>query len=252
MSVSRLCLLIGVLLICGGSGGCATLPADSESRGIDHFERMNRGIYRFNRGFDRAVARPVARAYDKVVPPRVEHRVRNFFTNLRAPTDIVNNFLQGKFKPGFADFGRFLLNTTAGIGGFFDPGTKVGLERHPEDFGQTLAVWGIPSGGYLMLPFFGPGSVRDWGSWPLDERTDLLWQVDDHGTRNPILLWRRVSDRALLLPAERTLEESYDEYTLIRDAYLQRRRYEIYDEAPPEDEDYLHLDEEPHADGPAR
>jgi phospholipid-binding lipoprotein MlaA len=245
MGALRLCLLIGVLVACGGGSGCATLqPADSESHDTDRFERMNRGIYRFNRGFDRAIALPVARAYDKVVPPRVELRVRNFFTNLRAPTDIVNNFLQGKFKPAFADFGRFLLNTTAGIGGFFDPGTKVGLERHPEDFGQTLAVWGVPSGGYLMMPFFGPGSVRDWSSWPLDERTDLLWQIDDHGTRNVVLLWRRVSDRAVLLPAELTLEESYDEYVLVRDAYLQWRRYQIFDEAPP-DEDYLYLDEEP-------
>jgi phospholipid-binding lipoprotein MlaA len=210
---------------------------------------MNRGIYRFNRGFDRAIARPVARGYDKVVPPRVERRFRNFFTNLVAPTDIVNNWLQRKFKPGFADLGRFLLNSTAGLGGFFDPATKIGLERHPEDFGQTLATWGVPSGGYLMVPFFGPGSVRDWGAWFVDARTDVAWRVEDQSERNSLLLWRRVSDRATLLPAERTLEESFDEYTLVRDAYLQRRRYQLYDEEPPEDDDYLFLDEDL-ADGP--
>ena len=112
--------LVAVLLAFA-SAGCAGLPPqDVGPEPLDRFERVNRGIYRFNRGFDRAVARPVARAYDRVVPPVVERRFRNFFTNLRAPTDITNNWLQGKFKPGFADLGRFLLNTVAG-GGFWIP-----------------------------------------------------------------------------------------------------------------------------------
>jgi phospholipid-binding lipoprotein MlaA len=237
--------VLGLLLASLACAGCASLPQDSAPREpIDRLERVNRGIYRFNRGLDRKVVRPVARVYDRVMPPRVERRVRHFFTNLRAPTDIANNWLQGKFKPGFADLGRFLLNTVAG-GGFFDPAAKLGLERHPEDFGQTLAVWGVPSGGYLMLPFLGPGSLRDWGGWPLDVRTDVVWQVDDTSTRNSLAAWRIVSDRAALLPAERTLEESFDEYSLVREAWFQRRRYEIFDEAPPPDEDYLFLDAEP-------
>ncbi len=178
------------------------------------------------------------------MPPRVERRVRNFFTNLRAPTDITNNWLQGKFKPGFADLGRFLLNTIAGAG-FFDPAAKLGLQRHPEDFGQTLAVWGVPSGGYLLLPLLGPGSFRDWGAWRLDLRTDPLWQLDDSSTRDPLLAWRLVSDRSALLPAERTLEQSFDEYALIRQAWWERRVYQIFDEAPPNAEDYLLLDSEP-------
>ncbi len=245
MSAVRQWLVVAMLLTACFSAGCAGLPVtDQGPVAVDRFERLNRGIYRFNRGFDRAIARPVARGYDKVVPPRVERRFRNFFTNLVAPTDIVNNMLQKKFKPGFADFGRFLLNTTAGLGGFFDPATKIGLERHPEDFGQTLAVWGVPSGGYLMMPFFGPGSVRDWGAWFVDAHTDVAWHIEDNSERNTVLLWRRVSDRATLLPAERALEESFDEYTLVREAYLQRRRYQLYDEEPPEDEDYLHLDED--------
>ena len=187
--------------------------------------------------------RPVARAYDRVVPPRVERRVRNFSTNLRGPTDIANNWLQGKFKPGFADLGRFLLNTVAG-GGFFDPAAKFGLERHPEDFGQTLAVWGVPSGGYFVMPLFGPGTVRDWGA--ARRRGDgPLWHVDDSSTRDTLLCWRLISDRALLLPAERAREESLDEYALVREAYFQRRRYQLFDEAPPEDEDYLFLDSDP-------
>lgn len=244
MSGVRQWLVVAMVIASGLCSGCAGLPvAEQAPDDIDRFERLNRGIYRFNRGFDRAIARPVARGYDKVVPPRVERRFRNFFTNLVAPTDIVNNWLQGKFKPGFADLGRFLLNTTAGFG-FFDPATKIGLERHPEDFGQTLTTWGVPSGGYLMMPFFGPGTVRDWGSWFVDARTDVAWRVEDNSERNSLLLWRRISDRATLLPAERTLEESFDEYALIRNAYFQRRRYELYDGEPPEDEDYLFLDED--------
>jgi phospholipid-binding lipoprotein MlaA len=234
-------VLLAMLL---GAGGCATAPIAEEPAEFDRFERVNRGVYRFNRGVDRKIVRPLARAYDKVVPAPVERHVRNFFTNMRGPTDIVNNWLQGKFKPGFAGLGRLLLNTIAG-GGFFDPAAKLGLERHPEDFGQTLAVWGVPSGGYFVLPFLGSGTFRDWGAWRLDVRTDLLWQLDDSSTRDPLLGWRVISDRAALLPAERTLEESFDEYALVRDAYWQRRRYQIFDEAPPDDEDYLFLDAEP-------
>ncbi len=237
--------VLGALLAALVCAGCASLPPDSAPPApVDRLERVNRGIYRFNRGVDRKLVRPVARAYDRVVPPRMERRFRNFFTNLRAPTDIANNWLQGKFKPGFADLGRFLLNTVAGAG-FFDPAAKLGLERHPEDFGQTLAVWGVPSGGYLVMPFLGSGSVRDWGGWPVDVRTDVLWQLDDTSTRNVMAAWRIVSDRAALLPAERTLEESFDEYALVREAWFQRRRYQIFDEAPPQDEDYLFLDSDP-------
>ena len=222
------------------SAGRRTVGNGATGEDIDRLERLNRAVYRFNRGFDRRVLRPVARGYDRVVPPKVEKRFRNFFVNLRAPIDIVNNFLQAKFAPGFADFGRFLFNSTIGLGGFFDPATKVGLERHEEDFGQTLAVWGVPSGGYLMLPFLGAGTVRDWGIWPFERRFDLVQQVEDRGTHNELLLWRYVSDRAALLPAERTLDQSFDEYIFVREAYLQHRRYEITDgEAT---DDYLYLD----------
>lgn len=241
----RLRALFGVLLVAVVSTGCASLASNAvEPADLDRFERVNRGIYRFNRGVDRNVVRPLARTYDRVVPPRVERRFRNFFTNLRAPVDITNNWLQGKFKPGFAGLGRFLLNTAAG-GGFFDPAAKLGLERHAEDFGQTLAVWGVPPGGYFVMPFLGPGSVRDWGAWPLDVRADVLWQLGDSSERDLAIAWRLLSDRAALLPAERALEESFDEYALVREAYFERRRFQIFDEAPPVDEDYLFLDSEP-------
>jgi phospholipid-binding lipoprotein MlaA len=224
--------------------GCAGLPQqDIGPEPLDRFERVNRGIYRFNRGFDRNLARPIARGYDRVVPPRVERHFRNFFTNLAAPTDIANNWLQGKFKPGFSDLGRFLLNTVAGAG-FFDPAKKLGLERHPEDFGQTLATWGVPPGGYFMMPLFGPGSVRDWargastpGSTPLAHRRHEHAQWDAHLA--PHLRPRRVA-----AARSARVEESLDEYALIR-ARFQRRRYELFDEAPPQNDDYLFLDSDP-------
>jgi phospholipid-binding lipoprotein MlaA len=234
--------IVGALLVAACSG-CATLPAAPEAEVVDRFERVNRGVYRFNRAVDRRILKPVARAYDRLMPARVERHVRMFFTNLRAPTDIVNNWLQGKFRPGFADLGRFLLNSTAGVGGFFDPAAKLGLERHAEDFGQTLAQWGVPSGGYAVVPFLGAGTFRDWGAWTVDLRADQLTRIGDSSTRDVLWAWRVISDRAALLSAERTLEESFDEYALVRDAYLQRRRFQIFDEAPPDDDDYLYLDE---------
>ena len=225
------CALLAATACCGCSMSANVVREDVP----DRFERMNRGVYKFNRALDKAVMRPIARGYDRVVPAPVDRHTRNFFTNLAAPIDIVNNFLQAKFKPGFSDLGRFLLNTVAGAG-FFDPAGKLGLERHPEDFGQTLAVWGVPSGGPLMLPILGMGTVRDWGGWTVDLQADLLWHNKDDDVRLGLVLWRFTSDRAALLPAEAALEASFDEYAFIRRAYMQRRRYDVYDGAPPEED----------------
>jgi phospholipid-binding lipoprotein MlaA len=225
--------------------GCATQRLSSDQPEVDRIERVNRAVYRFNRGVDHKVLIPVARFYDRVTPPAVERHFRKFFENLHGSSDVANNLLQGKFRPGFASLGRFLFNTTIGLGGFFDPATKVGLKRHTEDFGQTLAVWGVPSGGYLVLPFLGPGSFRDWGARPFDSWLDVAREVEGSRARTALRGWRIVSDRAALLPAERALDASFDEYTLVRDTYWQQRRYKIYDEAPPAGDDYLDLDPEP-------
>jgi phospholipid-binding lipoprotein MlaA len=219
-----------------------TAQPEAMSAGVaDRMPRVNRAVYRFNRTVDRKLLRPVARGYRRVVPQPVERRVRNLFTNLRAPIDIVNNLLQGKLVHGLSDFGRFLLNFTVGIGGLFDPAAKLGLERHAEDFGQTLAVWGVPSGGYLMLPLLGPGTFRDWGAWRVDAELDALLELSDSGVRSTALAWRLVSDRAALLSAEHALEESFDEYLFVREAYLQHRVYEIRD-GEPEDDDYSYIE----------
>jgi phospholipid-binding lipoprotein MlaA len=240
----RAWLVVSFCVVAPLCAGCATQSLSSDPHEVDRIERVNRAVYRFNRGVDHKILLPVARFYDRVTPPVVERHFRKFFENLHGPSDVVNNLLQGKFRPGFASLGRFLFNTTVGLGGFFDPATKVHLKRHEEDFGQTLAVWGVPSGGYLVLPFFGPGTFRDWGARPFDSSLDLARKVDGSRRRAALRGWRFVSDRAALLPAERSLEESFDEYTLVRDTYWQRRRYEIYDEASPSDDDYL-LDPEP-------
>jgi phospholipid-binding lipoprotein MlaA len=241
--VTRMRLLLSVCVLLAGTACCTgcTPPSAVREDVPDHFERLNRGVYKFNRAVDRTIVRPIARGYDRVVPVPVDRHVRDFFTNLAAPIDILNNFLQAKFKPGFSDIGRFLLNTAAGAG-FFDPAAKLGLARHPEDFGQTLAVWGVPSGGPLMLPILGMGTVRDWGGWTIDIHSDVLW-YNDSGAKLGLIFWRFISDRAALLPTERALEGSFDEYTFIRKAYLQRRRYQVYDGAPPEEDHSFDPDE---------
>jgi phospholipid-binding lipoprotein MlaA len=238
-----MCALLAATVCCGCSMSASVVREDVP----DRFERLNRGVYKFNRALDKAVMRPIARGYDRVVPAPVDRHTRNFFTNLAAPIDIMNNFLQAKFKPAFSDFGRFLLNTVAGAG-FFDPAGKLGLERHPEDFGQTLAAWGVPSGGPLMLPILGMGTVRDWGGWTFDLQGDLLWYTEEDDVKLGLVLWRSTSDRAALLPAEAALEASFDEYAFIRGAYLQRRRYEVYDGAPPEEDLELDLELDPELD----
>jgi phospholipid-binding lipoprotein MlaA len=241
--VTRMRLLVSVCVLLAAAACCVGCAPPSAVREDvpDHFERLNRGVYKFNRALDKAVVRPVARGYARIVPAPVDRHMRNFFTNLGAPIDIVNNLLQAKFKPGFSDLGRFLLNTAAGAG-FFDPAAKLGLERHPEDFGQTLAVWGVPSGGPLMLPILGMGTVRDWGAWTIDLQGDVLW-YNESGTAWGLILWRYTSDRAALLASEPALEGSFDEYAFIRKAYLQRRRYQVYDGAPPDEDQSLEPDE---------
>jgi phospholipid-binding lipoprotein MlaA len=163
-----ICVLLAATICCIGCTPASAVREDVP----DRFERLNRGVYKFNRGVDRKVVRPIARGYDRVMPVPVDRHMRNFFSNLTAPLNVLHNFLQAKFKPGFSDLGRFLLNTAAGAG-FFDPAAKLGLEPHPEDFGQTLAVWGVPSGGPLMLPLLGMGTIRDWGGYTLDVHGDV-------------------------------------------------------------------------------
>lgn len=218
--------------------GCASLPEGTERSENDPWERYNRAVFAFNDSVDKAVLRPVAKGYRAVTPDPVEHAVSNFFDNLTYPLVILNQFLQGDFGDGARDTGRFLFNTVYGLGGIFDPATTIGLEQNNEDFGQTLAVWGVPDGPYFVLPFLGPSTVRDTaGTW-VDSELDPMFEVFGEPEKYWLLGLRIVDLRAQLLDFDSQLNATYDPYTFMRDAVLQRRQYLIHDGNPPLTDDY--------------
>ncbi|MFZ2628868.1 MAG: VacJ family lipoprotein [Rugosibacter sp.] len=221
--------LIAALLAMGLITGCAT-----SGNAKDPIEGFNRAMYAFNDGLDKAVIKPVAKGYDAVLPNPVRTGVTNFFGNIADLFIGVNNLLQGKVSDGGGDLGRVAVNTTVGVLGVFDVASRMGLEKHEEDFGQTFGRWGMGSGAYVVLPLFGPRTVRDTGGLVLDVATDPVGYIDHVPTRNTLLTLRAINDRADLLPAEKVVEEAaLDKYSYIRDAYLQRRRSLVYDGNPP-------------------
>jgi phospholipid-binding lipoprotein MlaA len=209
--------------------GCAT-TADNP----DPWEGLNRKTFAFNDAVDRAVLKPVAQGYVKVVPGVARTGISNFFSNLEDVGNSLNNILQGKMVDGINDAGRVVLNTTMGIGGLIDVASMNGMEKHNEDFGQTLGWWGMESGPYFVIPLLGPSTARDAPAkfvdpqwyWPrLLDNDPLYWT-----------LWGldKVRTRASLLQAEGVLDQAaLDRYTFIRDAWLQRRRSQVYDGNPP-------------------
>lgn len=225
--------------------GCATAPGRTTAE--DPWETVNRGIYRFNDVADRATLKPVAKVYQKVTPSWIRTGISNFFANLSYPTTIVNQLLQGKPLMAAKDTGRLLLNTTVGIGGLIDVAERNGLPANDEDFGQTLAVWGVPSGPFINLPVFGPSSARDAPSRIADYFTGVNRYVDVHWQED----WTAraldiVSFRADLLPLEAQLDNVFDRYAFLRDAWAQRREYQVFDGNPPEPV----FDDEPFEDEP--
>lgn len=236
-------LLIG-LLCAGLLPACATLPP-GERDPRDRFERTNRAIYKFNDALDRGIAKPVATAYTKVTPRPVRTGVSNFFRNLASPTVIVNNLLQGKGKAFITDTARLVVNTTIGIGGLFDPATQIGLPAGDEDFGQTLGKWGVPPGPYIMLPVLGPSTVRDTFGFAADQFTDPKTYLKDPYLQWGLTLGALVDTRAELLATDDVLQRSFDPYAFMRNAYLQRRDFQVSDGAVPEEEFEIFEDEEP-------
>jgi phospholipid-binding lipoprotein MlaA len=233
---------------------CATLPSgERDSR--DRFERTNRAIYKFNDALDRGVAKPVAKGYVKITPAPVRTGVSNFFRNLTSPTIIINNLLQLKPKAFATDTERLVVNSTIGIGGLFDPASRFGLAAGDEDFGQTLGRWGVPAGPYVMLPLFGPSSVRDTFGFAADQFTDPKNYIKDDYVRYGLTGLSLVDTRAELLATDDVLARSFDKYSFIRNAYLQRREYQVKDGNVPEEELELFEDEAeagPAAEAPAR
>jgi len=220
---------LGGLLALAGIGN-----AFAEENPHDPYEGFNRSMFAVHEVIDKYAAKPVAQVYDNTVPLPVKAGVGNFFGNVGELWVGVNSALQGKFGDAGVDLGRLLINSTVGIFGLFDVASELGLERHDEDFGQTMAVWGAGSGGYLFWPVIGSRTVRDTFGWGVDIMGDPVGYVDSNPVRNSLRGLRIADIRASLLPADKVVEEAaLDKYAYIRDAYLQRRRNQIFDGRPP-------------------
>ena len=227
---------IVLLSACAGTQNRHTDPEN------DPWEGFNRKIYRFNENMDKVV-RPVAVAYDKVMPDPFQRGVGNFFRNLDAPVTIVNQVLQGKLKQSGVSVGRFLVNSTIGLLGFFDVATKMGMPFYNEDLGQTLAGWGYDNSRFLMLPFFGPSTFRDGVTRYVDSFYHPVGAAIHDRNRWGLLIWRGIDTRARFLIQDDELQQAYDPYVLIRDVWMQNRQYQIYDGDPPLTDYDLYLEE---------
>jgi phospholipid-binding lipoprotein MlaA len=231
--LSLLCVLASPLPAAANPTEAA--PSAAESTGIppnaspvDRFESYNRAMYRFNTGIDRAVLRPLAEGYAKLPRP-IRGGIGNFIGHLAYADTIVNDFLQGKFVDGGKDLARFTLNTVVGVGGLFDPATVAGLQKNDEDFGQTLGKWGVPAGPYLVLPFLGASTVRDAPTWAVTNLLDGRSYLNQDAANYSLAALHLVDVRAGVLVADASVEQAYDPYAFVRDAYLQRREYKVHD-----------------------
>ena len=203
--------------------GCATTNT-GPANPADPLESMNRSIYSFNEGVDEAIFKPVATAYQNVTPRVARQGVTNFFDNLGDAWSFVNNVLQGQGQGAYNSMVRFSVNSVLGIGGLFDIASEAGIERQKQDFGQTLGRWGMPTGPYLVLPFWGPSTVRDSAGLVVDAYGYPANTMDDVRWRNSLFGLRMVNNRANLLKAGDVLDSvALDKYSLVRDVYLRSR-----------------------------
>lgn len=231
MQMTGFTRMLFCLAVITSLSGCVTLPPNAPRSKQDPWESWNRGVFKVNDKLDRAIAKPVARGYVKVIPSPIRTGVTNFFTNLRTPTVLINDALQGKFLAAGNDLGRFLLNTTVGIGGILDPATPAGLAINNEDFGQTLGKWGVKPGPFIELPIFGPSDLRDAPARVVDAYTNPRQYIGNDWVRYGLLLPDIIDQRAQLLALDDSLKNVYDPYAVIRDAFLQRRAYLVSDGA---------------------
>ena len=213
---------VGAALALVVAQGCATAPGGNPS---DPFESLNRSVVSFNDSLDRAVIKPVAIVYRDVTPSPVRTGVTNFFGNLKDVWSVVNNGLQGKGEHAGDSLGRVMINTVFGLGGLLDMAGEANIPKHTEDFGQTLGVWGVPAGPYLVLPVLGPSTVRDTAALIVDTQADVVSTTGNIPVRNTLQVTRAVNVRANLLKAGNLLDEAaLDRYTFAREVHLQRRR----------------------------
>jgi phospholipid-binding lipoprotein MlaA len=225
MPFLRIAALLAVACL---AAGCASLPAGTQRDARDPFESFNRAMYHANRAVDRAILAPVARGYVSVVPAPLRHGVSRFYLNLGMPRTLINDVLQGKLSAAGTDTGRLVVNTVLGLG-FFDPATSLGLAANEEDFGQTLGRWGSGPGPYLMLPVLGPSTLRDALGRVPDEYSSPRHYIRDRTTKYGVLALDAIDKRAGLVEAEALLQQSQDEYSFVRNAWLQRRNYLVHD-----------------------
>jgi phospholipid-binding lipoprotein MlaA len=220
---------ITILIVCASMIGCASIPAGSERSPDDPWEPFNRSVFSFNESLDDYLLKPITKGYRFILPKPAQQGVDNFFGNYRDIYTSANNLLQGNLNMAFSDLMRVVVNTIFGLGGLFDVATPGGLEKHKADFGQTFGVWGIPSGPYVVLPFFGPSNVRDTLGTAVDLETDYLFRLlPDVALRNSLTALRVVNARNNYYEAGDLLEgAALDKYTFTRDAYIQRRQYQI-------------------------
>lgn len=241
------CLIIMTLML-GAGGGCATSRSLVQSD--DPLEPMNRTFHTFNNTLDRFIMRPVVNVYIAAIHENLRQSVSNFFDNLTYPNVVLNSFLQGKAKQGFSDTGRFVVNSTLGVGGLFDPATEFGLEEHDEDLGQTLAVWGVQQGPYIEIPLLGPSTARkvpDFGGKGLTNAltwVELPLLVAGFTYAAPLMVLGIIDRRARVEKELRARDAlALDTYVFTREAYLQHRQFLVHDGEPPEDEMYAALED---------
>ena len=225
-----------LLTACAGTQNQHTDPEN------DPWEGFNRKMYAFNDGLDKVV-RPVAVGYDKTMPDPFQRGVGNFFRNLDAPVTLVNTLLQGKFVQSADVLGRFLINSTVGLLGFFDVASKMGIPYYNEDLGQTLATWGYQDSRYFMLPFFGPSTIRDGAGRLTDSYYHPVGRAIHGGGTWAYYIVRGIDQRARYLDQDAELQNAYDPYVLMRDVWLQNREFQIYDGDPPLTDYDLYLED---------
>ncbi len=213
---------------------CASAPVEQPYS--DPLEGLNRGVFRFNETIDRWAVEPIAKGWDFVVPDPVQRSLDRFYQNLGAPIDVANNFLQAKMENACMTALRFAVNSSVGLAGFFDPATSLGLERRDEDFGQTLAVYGVPNGPYLVLPLLGPSTPRDAVGTAADSPLGIYTLFVPTLATVGVQAVRLVNTRARLLdPIRQSREDSLDYYVFVRNAYVDYRRNQIVDGADSND-----------------
>jgi len=228
-------LIVGCVLTVSMLGGCASVP---KGETYDPIEKVNRGTFWFNDQLDKFLLKPLSDGYIAVVPRTGRIMVSNFFDNALYVDTILNDFLQGKGAQGISDVGRLIVNSTLGIGGFFDPATSMGLEEHQEDFGQTLGVWGVGQGAYLVFPVYGPNTARDAPGVAVSTVTNAVFWAGfflSTAVITPISILDAIDLRSRASNAIRFVNESaLDPYVFTREAWVQHRTFLIYDGNPPE------------------